>query len=152
MFQCGFFLNDQPMSAFKIGGISFPAFSGLGKNANRRAVACTKGSGPIPPGRYYIFDRQPGGVLGPLRELFNDRRDWFALYADDGRIDDEMFCKEVRRGNFRLHPKGPLGRSEGCITIEERAHFQHLSAILKSASPIAIPGSALKAYGSVLVK
>jgi hypothetical protein len=74
MFQCSFELNNQPMSAFKIGASSLPAFSGLGRFTNQRAMACLKGFGPIPPGGYYILDRQSGGLLGPLRDLFNDRR------------------------------------------------------------------------------
>ncbi|WKB52593.1 DUF2778 domain-containing protein [Eleftheria terrae] len=152
MFECSFELNNQPMSAFKIGAMSFPAFSGLGSSANQRALVCNKGTGAIPPGTYYIFDRETGGTLGAIRNLFSDRREWFALYAADGKIDDETFCNEVARGNFRLHPKGPLGRSEGCITLNELTHFQQLRAILRSVAPEAVPGTQLKAYGRVVVK
>jgi hypothetical protein len=116
MFECSFELNGKPMSDFKIGTMSFPAFSGLGQNANKRPLACVKGAGPIPPGMYFIVDREHGGRLGWLRDLFNEHGEWFALYADDGQIDDEIFYDQVKRGNFRLHPKGSLGRSEGCIT------------------------------------
>lgn len=94
------------MSVFQIAATSFPAFSGLGKSANKRQFVCLKGAGPIPPGGYYIVAREPGGLLGPLRDLFNVRSEWFALYADDGKVDDEMLCNEVKRGSFRLHPKG----------------------------------------------
>jgi hypothetical protein len=59
---------------------------------------------------------------------------------------------KVKRGNFRLHPKGPRGISEGCITIEKLADFQQLRAILKGIAPSAVPGIELKAYGSVVVK
>jgi hypothetical protein len=152
MHQCTFELNNQPLSAFKIGAMSFPAFSGLGKHVNRRVSVCIPNEGPIPLGSYYIFARQPGGLLGPFRDLFNDKKEWFALYSIDDNIDDETYCQKVKRGNFRLHPKGPLGRSEGCITIEDPAHFRYLSAILKSSATIEIPQTGLKAYGRVVVK
>ena len=140
------------MSAFTIGSLSVPAFSGLGKHINKRSSACLVGQGPIPPGQYYIFDRQGGGRLGWLRDLFSDHSDWFALYAIDEKIDDETFCNNLARGRFRLHPKGPCGISEGCITIEKLVDFHHIRAILKSVSPSAVPGSDLRAYGKVVVK
>lgn len=151
MFHCRFKLNDQPMSAFTLGANSFPAFSGLGKNVNKRAMACTRGAGPIPPGPYYIFDRESGGRLGAIRDVFTGRNDWFALYAADGRIDDETFCEGVMRENFRLHPNGTLGRSEGCVVIDKPASYMHLRALLKSVTPAAVPGSKLNAYGILVV-
>lgn len=152
MYQCTFELNNKPMSAFKIGAISFPAFSGLGKHANQRVSACQVNLGPIPLGTYYIFDRQSGGLLGPLRDIFNERSNWFALHAMDGKIDDETYCNMVKRGHFRLHPKGDLGISQGCITIEKIADFQRLSVILKNITPSSVPGTTLKAYGKVVVR
>lgn len=86
-----------------------------------------------------------------FRNLFSDHSDWFALYAIDGKIDDETFCNQLARGHFRLHPKGPRGISEGCITIEKLADFHHIRAILKSTSASAVPGSNLRAYGKVVV-
>lgn len=152
MFQCSFELNNQAMSAFRLGATSYPAFSGLGRHANQRAVACVKGTGPIPPGIYYIFDRQSGGMLGPIRDMINGRNDWFALYAADNRVDDETFCEEVKRGNFRLHPKGVTGRSEGCVVVDKESDFIQLRAILTSAKPISVPGTKLKAYGRLVVR
>ena len=111
-----------------------------------------KGQGPIPPGTYYIFDRQSGGLLGPLRDFFTDRDEWFALYSIDERIDDETFCDKVKRGEFRLHPKGATGRSEGCIVIERESDFFRLRAILKSAKQMTVPGIELRAYGRLVVK
>ena len=151
MYQCSFELNDKPMSAFKIDSLSFPAFSGLGASANKRNLACIPGSGPIPPGTYYIFDRQGGGFLEPFKNLFSDHTNWFALYAIDTKIDDETYCNGVKRGNFRLHPKGPRGISEGCITIDAPKDFDRLRVMLKGMAPQALPGSALKAYGRVTV-
>jgi hypothetical protein len=108
MLRCSFELNGKPMSMVNVYATQFPAFSGLGAHANRREFACHAGVGPIPPGLYYIIDRQSGGMLGPLRDLFSNKSDWFALYAADGKIDDETFCNKVKRGSFRLHPKGSL--------------------------------------------
>lgn len=151
MIDCTFELNGEPMSAFKSGASSFPAFSGRGAYVNRREYACHASIGPIPPGTYFIIDRQSGGLFGPLRDMFNDRSEWFALYAIDGKIDDTTYCDKVKRGSFRLHPKGPLGISEGCITVESRGDFQHLRALLKSSAQAAVPGTNLKAYGKVFV-
>jgi len=152
MFQCSFELNNQPMSAFKLGAFSVPAFSGQAQNVNKRSSACLVGQGPIPPGEYYIFDRQAGGRLEWFRNLFSDHSDWFALYAIDGKIDDETFCNRLSRGHFRLHPKGPRGISEGCITIEKLSDFHRVRATLKSVSPSAVPGGNLRAYGKVVVR
>ena len=152
MIDCTFALNNKPMSIFRCGATSFPAFSGLREHANRRTSACHTGAGPIPPGTYYIFDRQSGGLIGPLRDLFNDHSNWFALYAIDGKIDDETYCNQVKRGNFRLHPKGAEGISLGCITTESRTDYQFLRQILKKTAPVAVPGSTLKAYGKVVVR
>lgn len=152
MIDWTFELNNKPMSTFKTGVISFPAFSGLDRHVNDRGSSCLAVEGPIPPGTYYIFDRQSGGLLGPLRELFNDKVSWFALYAADEKIDDETYCKKVKRGAFRLHPKGDLGRSEGCITIDKIGDFHHISAMLRGACQAEVPGSKLKAYGKVMVR
>lgn len=100
MVECTFELNGKPMSLLKMGAIHLPAFSGLGGHVNRREYICAPDVGPIPPGAYYILDRQSGGRLGALRDLLRDRSEWFALYAADGKIDDEVFCNKVKRGNF----------------------------------------------------
>lgn len=152
MIECSFELNGKPMSEFRTKGMHLPAFSGLGAHANKKEFACRAGVGPIPPGVYYVLDRQSGGLLGPLRDLFSNKSDWFALYAADTKIDDEMFCNNVRRGSFRLHPKGSLGISQGCITIDSRSDFNALRAHLKGSLQTAIPGSTLKAYGRVTVR
>lgn len=160
MFQCTFILNDKPLSDFIVGGsrsaggIRFPAFSGLMSNVNKRSAACNPGTGPIPPGRYYIFNRESGGRLAALRKWagINDGKEgWFSLYSEDDRIDDEAICDSVSRGNFRLHPKGTMGISKGCIVIDNPAEFLRLSAILRSVPPVDVQGSSLKAYGIVTV-
>lgn len=149
MYQCTFALNDKPMSAFNLGAFSFPAFSGLGTNVNKRSAACLLGAGAIPLGAYFIVNRAQGGILGKLATMASGRSDWFALYAADGRINDEMFCAGIKRGQFRLHPKGPMGRSEGCVVIDSETHFHHLSVILRGSPPVQISGSEYKAYGTL---
>jgi hypothetical protein len=147
-----FSLNNKPMSQVVIGGREFPAFSGLGDYANKRQFACLKGWGPIPPGSYFVVDRQSGGLLGPVRDIFNNKGDWMALYADDGTVNDEMLCNSVKRGNFRLHPKGPLGRSEGCITVDTYHDFQVIRSFIRTRPQFSIPNSQLKAYAKLDVQ
>ncbi|NJM32854.1 MAG: DUF2778 domain-containing protein [Limnobacter sp.] len=90
-------------------------------------------------------------MLGSLRDFFTDRDEWFALYAIDERVEDETFCNQLKRGEFRLHPKGTTGRSEGCIVIEKESDFFRLRAILKNANQISVPGIDLQAYGRLVV-
>lgn len=149
---CTFKLNGKPMSTLTIGEKSYSAFSGLGADANRKASACLKSVGPIPPGTYYIVDRPTGGMLGSVRAWLGNKGDWFALFADDGSVDDSMLCDQTQRGNFRLHPKSPLGRSEGCITLDKLEDFNEIRGALKARPQEAIPNSQLKAYAKVLVE
>lgn len=120
---------------------------------NNLRFQCVAGNGPIPVGTYYILQRESGGKLGWLRELWtgNNKKEWFALYAADGKIDDEVFCNKVKRGAFRLHPKGPLGISEGCITIESQVNFMTISHMLKGSVLEKVPNSEILAYGKVTV-
>lgn len=152
MRECTFELNGKPMSSLKMGATSFPAFSGIGEHVNRRISACVPNQGPIPPGEYFILDRESGGRLGWLYDLFDERRDWFALYANDEKIDDETWCNKIKRGEFRLHPKGVRGISRGCIVIDKVADFQFLSSILRNGQSELIPNTDIKAWGKVVVK
>lgn len=151
MLTCTFKLNSQPLSKLRVGAREFDAFSGTGQYVNRPQHACLKSFGPIPPGSYFLLDRESGGVLGTLRDMFTGRSDWLALYADDGSVDDQVVCDQIRRGNFRLHPKGPLGLSEGCITIERPGDFEVIRSLIRNEKTSAIPGSQLKSYGRVVV-
>jgi hypothetical protein len=151
MVECTFELNGQPMSELKCGGHRFPAFSGLGSYVNKRATACIAGYGAIPPGAYYIIDRESGGILGSIRDMIKNRRDWFSLLAIDRKIDDEMICDKVTRGQFRLHPKGSLGISQGCIVIDDIHRFQDLRALLKATTQEKIKGTSVMTYGRVIV-
>ena len=152
MKKCTFELNGQAMSNLTIGALSSPAFSGLGDNINRRISACVPNLGPIPPGDYFILNRESGGRIGWLRDLFSDKRDWFALYADDNKIDDETWCEQVKRGQFRLHPKGRVGVSKGCIVIDNPHDFNFISSILRNSHPEIIAGTDIKAWGKITVK
>lgn len=151
MVERRFDLNGKPMSEFRCGSYRFPAFSGLGDYVNKRMTVCKEGVGAIPPGAYFVIDRQSGGMLGPLRDAINGRRDWFSLLADEGRLDDVTICDSVIRGQFRLHPKGPIGISQGCIVIDDVERFQLLRALLKTSAQQKIPGTSIMAYGRVIV-
>lgn len=152
MLQCGFELNDLPMSKFSIGITSYPAFSGRDSFKNRKIAACMSGAGPIPPGTYYIVERKSGGFISRLYDHFGQRANWFSLYANDSNIDDELFCDSVKRGNFRLHPKIGHGISKGCVTIDSQADFSIIRARLLSSIKFMIPGTELLAYGRLVVR
>lgn len=132
-----------------MGASQFSAFSGMGKHANRPEYECLPNLGPIPRGNYYIFDRQSGGFLSSLRDY--GKEDWFALYPIDTKIDDETYCDQVKRGQFRLHPKGPQGISRGCITIEDWTDFQVIKSLFKCTRTEIIPETGLACYGKVRV-
>jgi len=154
--QCSFRLNNKPMSEFVIGANRFPAFSGKVPYVNKPDFACIPELGAIPIGSYFILDRESGGRLRWFRELFNDKKDWFSLYADDGKVDDKTLCehlgKQIERGEFRLHPKGTFGISQGCIVIESTADFYRARGILRTGTPKSIPGSSLFAWAKVKVE
>ncbi|MDR9890426.1 DUF2778 domain-containing protein [Pseudenterobacter timonensis] len=80
-----------------------------------------------------------------------DRETWFALYKDDLQIDDTVFFEGVKRGNFRLHPVGPAGLSEGCITLSHQSDFDYLRQALLDTTMMQVPCSSFRAYGTVTV-
>lgn len=120
-------------------------------------MASRKKIGPIPPGRYFILSRKSGGRLGSLRDFYpdniygTDRETWFALYKDDLQIDDTVFVEGVKRGNFRLHPVGPAGLGEGCLTLSHQSDFDYLRQALLDTTMMQVPCSSFKAYGTVTV-
>lgn len=152
MLHCQFHLNSQPLSQFVAGGSCYSAFSGIGEYVNQPASACLVDQGPIPTGRYYILNRESGGRLGWLYDRFGGRSEWFALYADDGEINDfTTWCEDVVRGQFRLHPRGPSGISQGCIVIDQAADFQTLARNLRNRQPVQVGDTGLNAWGTVTV-
>ncbi len=126
MIGCSFELNDKLVSSFKMGAPSFAAFSGLDNHVNRTISQCIPNQGPIPKGDYYIFNRQSGGLFGPLMDLFNDKDEWFALYSIDNKIDDEAYCEQVKRGQFRLHPRGRLGACPRIEVVAKKWEFEFI--------------------------
>ena len=81
--QCFFKLNGQAMSELEIRlphrTLKVPAYSGARPFSNQTQHMCLPDVGAVPVGQYYIIDRQSGGRLGWLRELFNEKEEWFAL-------------------------------------------------------------------------
>ncbi|KMW71382.1 hypothetical protein TI10_21155 [Photorhabdus luminescens subsp. luminescens] len=155
---CTFTLNGMPTSILHCIGVgSFPAFSGQKYGRNNAYMTTVQDIGPLPKGRYFIVGRQSGGRLNAIRMWVlknfygTDRETWFALYRDDGKINDETFIEGVKRGNFRLHPIGPRGLSEGCVTLTQQTDFDYIRAALLKTTMIPIPGSSLKAYGTIKV-
>lgn len=133
------------------------AYSGHGKGVDNPNDVADVGVGAIPPGTYYLVDRQSGGRLGWLRDAVGpsvgttDRRLWFMLWNPYGG--DATMIHGIRRGNFRLHPDGPHHESDGCITVKNPADFDRLQRHIRSFAPdMPIPGSAMKAYGRVEVR
>ncbi|WDD95909.1 DUF2778 domain-containing protein [Burkholderia sp. FERM BP-3421] len=157
--ECTFTLNRHNLSVLNCPGFGgVPAFSGNGRYVNDPNSTAVQDKGPLPTGTYYIVDRQSGGHLGWLYDAAKDlslhthRADWFALYRNDGKIDDWTTINGIRRGHFRLHPVGRLGESDGCITLSSRAQFDRLRAFLKAQPAFQVPGTTLKAYGKVTVR
>ncbi|WP_347879158.1 tlde1 domain-containing protein [Caballeronia sp. BCC1704] len=59
----------------------------------------------------------------------------------------------VARRNFRLHPEGRRELSEGCITLVNPAEFELLQRFIRRSPPVlSVPGSSMKAYGTVTVR
>lgn len=157
--KCTFALNNRETSTLHCSGIGpIPAFSGQEKGLDNPAATAWKGIGPIPKGTYYIVDRQSGGMIGFIYDLWGeygygttDRTKWFTLW--NPRTGDATMINGVKRGNFRLHPIGPLRLSEGCITVLNPSDFGHLERYLRSQKPdLPVPGTTLKAYGTVEVR
>ncbi len=156
---CSFKLNGQTTSALICNGLgSVPAFSGIAPYTDDPRSVGRPNAGPLPTGRYYIIDRQRGGRLGPLREWVQDvvtgvdRSQWFTLYRIDDKIDDYTFVEGVQRGNFRLHPNGRFGISEGCITVLSLDSFNRLRPFLLKQQTSIIPGTSIPYYGTVDVE
>ena len=86
--QCSYQLNGQTTSILTCPGLgSVAAYSGHNQGRNNPKFAATPDIGPIPPGTYYIVDRESGGLMGRLHDLYDahgwgttDRTKWFSLY------------------------------------------------------------------------
>ncbi len=157
MIHCTFRLNGNGLSNLSCPGIGFfPAYSGNeGHHQNNPDSVTVKNIGPLPPGKYYIVDR-PRSLSTRVNDVFaskytgSDHSIWFALYRVDDNLDDHTFINEVARGNFRLHPAGYAGISNGCITLPSPHHFAVLREALMSTPKIMVSAS-FSAYGTVQV-
>ncbi|WP_307567925.1 DUF2778 domain-containing protein [Pantoea anthophila] len=157
-----FTVNDADYSPLLIYGIgTFMAFSGNREYRNRAGCIAVPDNGPIPEGVYHIVKRPTGGWKGIIRTDMHDfyswpgstpviRYEWFALYRDDGKIDDHTWVNNVKRGNFRLHPRGPLGISLGCITLQHRTDFIAIRQALLYTPQVNLPNG-LISYGTIEV-
>lgn len=157
--RCTFTLNNKQTSILQCAGYgALPAFSGRNQGRDNPRATGLATTGPIPPGTYYIVDRQSGGHLGWLRDLFGeiglgttDHTRWFMLW--NPKTGDSTWVGKVKRGAFRLHPIGPMRLSEGCITVLDPAAFNKLAAWLRKNGPsMPVPGTTLRAYGTVDVR
>ncbi|PCE22191.1 hypothetical protein BWP39_21185 [Paraburkholderia acidicola] len=156
--QCTFLLNGKTTSTLVCSGFGgVEAYSGHDAGRDNSKAAAVVDIGPIPPGTYYIIDRQSGGVLGSLHNFVashfgsTDREKWFMLWNAVGG--DTTVINGVHRGNFRLHPEGPMHLSDGCITVKNGSQFESLQRYIRSGGPtMSVPGSDLKAYGTVSVR
>ncbi|MGF6379349.1 hypothetical protein OKW33_002234 [Paraburkholderia atlantica] len=120
-------------------------------------------SAPVgPAGKYWIVDQPTGGLgsqaLALAKDTWNaawgsptNHNEWFALYRDDGSIDDFTWVNGVKRGHFRLHPAGGEGASLGCITLPSRADFLVIRNSLLNTSTILTGRPGLRAYGTIEV-
>jgi type VI secretion system (T6SS) effector TldE1-like protein len=161
--QGKFVVDNKPLSPLFMFGVgSFPAFSGEDIYLNRGGCSKIPDKGPIPAGRYWIVDRPTGGwgsqMIARVKDLRNSfsgppshRDEWFALFFDDGQIDDYMWVEGVKRGNFRLHPKAGQGISKGCITLQSYSDFQIVRQALMQTTTVPAGNSGLQAYGWIEV-
>jgi len=162
MIYCEMNYNEKMldnMVQLRCAGVSvFPVFSGLGAFTNVPEFSGHK-NGPIPLGKYWIVDRPMGGI-GSMERMVekwiktgNRYWEWFALYRQDGLIDDKTFVDGVNRGSFRLHPLRPdgTGISDGCITFCNHADFDQVRQALLRTQMQPVPYSSLRAYGELNV-
>jgi len=157
--SCTFLLNGKARSTITCSGFgSLEAYSGHDQGRDNPGAVAQSNIGPLPPGIYYLVDRQSGGVFGWFRDAWShygvgttDRTKWFALW--NPRTGDYTNINGVRRGAFRLHPEGPLRLSNGCITVTDLDGFERLQRYIRSGPPrIPVPGTTLRAYGTVEVR
>jgi hypothetical protein len=156
--RCTFSLNSRETSRLACEGFgSVVAYSGRGKGRDDPYDVADKDVGALPPGTYYLVDRQSGGRIGWVRDFAaayvgsTDRTEWFMLWNANGG--DTTMIDGIMRGQFRLHPEGIRHESDGCITLKFRDQFEALQRFIRShPADLPVPGSTLKAYGTVEVR
>ncbi|GAB3626672.1 hypothetical protein PTE30175_03037 [Pandoraea terrae] len=157
--QGKFIVDNQHLSPLIVPGVgSFMAFSGNEIYRNRGGCTARPNIGPIPAGKYWIVDRPAGSIRSRMHMALRDtvmsalyspvdHGEWFALYRDDGQIDDYTWVEGVKRGNFRLHPAGGSGISLGCITLQNRSDYAALRRAILNTTPVHARNSGLSTYG-----
>jgi hypothetical protein len=140
--------GNSTTSLINVRGGSHLVFSGEGSNRNNPDSINVVDSGPLPTGLYYIVDRQSGGILGGIMDWLRGRDSWFALYRDDGLIDDQTNIRGVRRGEFRLH-YGTV--SKGCVTEPDKNDYKQLHNELMETNTEIIPGTNIPYRGTIRV-
>jgi hypothetical protein len=156
--RCAFSLNNRETSKLVCEGFgSVVAYSGHGRGRDNPFDVAEKGVGALPPGTYYLVDRQSGGRVGWLHDFISahggssDRTKWFMLWNANGG--DTTVINGVARGEFRLHPEGDLQLSDGCIALKFPNEFDALQRYIRlHPADLPVPGSTLKAYGTVDVR
>jgi len=156
--RCTFSLNNRETSKLVCEGFgSVAAYSGHGKGRDNPYDVADKDVGALPPGTYYLVDRQSGGRIGWLHDFLaahggsTDRSKWFMLWNANGG--DTTMIDGVARGQFRLHPEGEMHLSDGCITLKSPNEFDALERFIRlHPADLPVPGSTLKAYGTVEVR
>lgn len=160
-----FILTGAQFSPLILPGIGhFMAFSGNDQYRNNAARAAIPFKGPIPLGRYHIVKRPVNGFKSMLYTMSREawtwptdtaviHAEWFGLFRQDSHVDDKTFIDGVERGNFRLHPIGPAGISQGCITLQHRSDFIKIRQALMTYTygNTNIPGTQLYSYGTIEV-
>ncbi|MBW0445311.1 DUF2778 domain-containing protein [bacterium M00.F.Ca.ET.228.01.1.1] len=155
---CTFALNNRETSELSCAGFgSVEAYSGQKQGRDNPNAVDKPLIGPLPPGTYYLVDRQSGGRLGWFWDWIaasttsTDHRTWFMLWNAHGG--DVTMIHGIQRGAFRLHPEGNMRLSEGCITVKNPAEFERLQRYIRGfGAHMSVPGSNLKAYGRVEVR
>jgi hypothetical protein len=155
---CTYDLNGKPTSQLVCDGVTYEAFSGnMAAYVNKARYQDVKDNGPLPLGKYYILDRETGGRTGwlwqPVLDTFaaTDRSEWFSLYRDDDVVDDETTINNVNRNAFRIHPVGPMGISQGCVTLTSQLAFDVLKRYLRNKKGEVLPGRKIRYYGVLYV-
>jgi len=151
---CTYVLNGEPLSRLVCDGVSYDAFSGdAASYVNDVRYQDVPDLGPLPLGRYYILDRESGGLTGwlrdPIQDYFagTDKSEWLSLYRDDDLVDDNTIINNTQRGAFRIHPIGPRGISQGCVTLFSPLAFVVLRQYIRNRRGETLPGKSIKYYG-----
>lgn len=153
--DCFFRLNGQAMGELEVRLpnqiLKIPAYSGARPFSNQRTHMCIPHVGAIPLGEYYVVDRESGGRLGWLKDLFNEKTEWFSLYRIDDKIDDYTWCDGVKRVHFRIHYSVSGDGSRGCVTLANPNDFRDLKSALRTSGKRKVSNLDIECYGKLTV-